>query len=51
MLFFVLTQNTFAYFVPWRELIVFFSRRGAGAAENFYVNFALTTNTFAGFAP
>jgi hypothetical protein len=45
------TKNTFADFAPWRELIVFFSRRGAGGAEKTNVCFVLTPDTFAGFAP
>jgi len=31
--YFVLIRNTFAYFAPWRELIVFSSRRSAENAE------------------
>jgi hypothetical protein len=32
-----LAPNTFAYFAPWREYIVFISRRGAETAEKFNV--------------
>ena len=42
---------TDALFAPWRELIVFFSRRGAKAAKNFYVRFILIPNTSANSAP